>query len=167
MANKKISDLTTRTLASGDFVEFETSGGLSGKTDVANFGMGAWDAYSPAVAHISYGGTGSLASYRYKVTGKTCIGRIYIAMGTGAAVDGSVSITLPVPAYLADDQYVCGVASLFSGAATFSGTYHTSGSIYVSAISGSYLNDAALSSTVPFTWGSGCKIIIDYRYETA
>jgi hypothetical protein len=146
------------------------------ETKVTNneFEQIAWASYSPTPTGITIG-NGTVTAL-WKQIGKEIIVDAVITFGSTTSVTGAVSISLPATAatrYGSLFSVVDGVSALNdSGIATYVGVVFFNNStstanIRVSNASGTYLATTELSSTVPFTWGTGDSIQTKFNYEPA
>ena len=99
--------------------------------------IGTWQDWTPTINNATQG-NGTVTA-RYVQIGKLVIGMFTFTLGSTSAVSGDVNITLPV-----------------TGATT-----------NVNLASLSYVENATLSSSVPFTWGTGDVISFGFSYEAA
>lgn len=128
----------------------------------------AWSAFTPTATNITQG-TGTYDCAYFQL-GKMVAAQYKFTLGGTSAIGSGVTLTLPVtakkalafrfPVQLQDT----GNAS-YNGAAVNTST--TVLRIYANAASGSYVTDADLSSTVPFTWGTNDVIEFTIVYEAA
>lgn len=147
-------------------------GAVQPKALVTGTGSGwAWQSYTPTLANLTLG-NGTLTG-KYCQIGKTVVGRISFVLGSTSAVGTSPTFTLPVTAiggYAGNEPlgtvffYDSGIA-LYTGQLTLFST--TVVAITASAASGSYVTNAGITSTVPFTWGTSDSILIEFMYEAA
>lgn len=130
----------------------------------------AWRSYTPTLTNITLG-NGSVAA-AYTQIGKTISFRILITFGSTSAMGSSPFISLPVNAAAA---YASGFSSvgvcdcLNAGVAAFGGQCRldTGTDIYPYPANGAGGQLVALSSTVPFTWGTGDQLTLTGTYEAA
>lgn len=131
----------------------------------------SWITWSPALTNLS-GGTQSYA--KYTQIGKKVSFRFKYTLA-GAGISGSVSFTLPVTAhadYVSEDQPVNTTVFYDAGNNDYLGGLRfataTTVNLIVTNATGTYGTLATpLSSTVPFTWGSGDYITANGEYEAA
>lgn len=127
----------------------------------------AWTTWSPTLTNLT-GGTQTYA--KYLQVGKTVYCRFKYTLA-GAGVGGAVSFTLPVTAsadYATSGEFFMGnVALIDAGVNFYAGLvlWNTSTSVKIRRQSGTTIDD--VSSTVPFTWGSGDFIQAHFMYEAA
>lgn len=134
----------------------------------------SWQSWSPTWTNLTVG-NGSLASV-YTQIGKTVIARISLVFGASTSISGTVSFTLPVTSINyglgGTAQPVVGWSWLedtgntnYQGNVSLAST--TTGRVKVYTTSSTYAGTADLSSTIPFTWGSGDSINVTIVYEAA
>lgn len=128
---------------------------------------GEWTSWTPTYNNIS-GGTVEFAEYTQ--IGKTVHFKIN---RTVTSVSGDVTITLPVTAPAATNTATPIGTVLFTdnGAAVYTGvvTQESTSTMKLRAIAagGTYASTANVSSSVPFSWGSGDLISLHGTYEAA
>jgi hypothetical protein len=131
-------------------------------------GVDAWTAYTPTFAGTTLG-TGSVVG-AYQRVGRTIFFRAWFALGSGSAVTGPVTVTLPVTARdlaarvaAAFVVYEDGNGGNYAGWSRISSA-ETVMELYVIGTAGIGTN---LSATSPFTWASGDIIAVTGTYEAA
>jgi hypothetical protein len=130
----------------------------------------AWQTFSPSLTNLS-GGTMNYC--QYTKIGKTVFVRLKYTLA-GAGVGGAVAIGLPVTAtsnYASSDngETLQGSVGLIDATTTYwigAVLSLTTTTVRIRALNGSS-NLVALSSTVPFTWGSGDFLSVAFQYEAA
>lgn len=131
--------------------------------------IGTWTAWTPTLTNLTLG-TGATSTHRYSQINKVIVFRSKIVLGTGGAIGGVFSMTLPVNAY-ATHSVTAAVNLLNSGGSVHLGavTNNGVGTIEVQAISasGSYATMTQVTTGVPFTWDVGDIITINGVYEAA
>ncbi len=128
----------------------------------------SWTSYSPTLVNITLG-TGGTSVFSYAVSGTTVTVRGIITLGTGGALTGSPTFTLPLTAQA---QNILGVARLTdTGTADYAGLciYASSTTATLRALNaaGTYAVNTILSATIPFTWGNTDIIAVNITYEAA
>ena len=127
----------------------------------------AYETYTPTWSGLTVG-NGTQAFYYGRIN-KLVYGYGTLTLGSTSSVTGPVTFTLPVTARStvvwgntrltdagnADYQGLCGDSSTTAARVTALKT------------DGTYLQTVALSSTVPFTWGSTDTITVYFLYEAA
>lgn len=128
----------------------------------------AWQSWTPTFTNLS---GGAITSAKYIQIGKTVFFELLYTLA-GAGVAGNVTFTLPVTASSAYTQSSIGSTTLddtgnnsYMGQVSMAST--TTAFIYVNNTNSTYLGVSALSSTVPFTWGSTDRIAAAGWYEAA
>lgn len=134
-------------------------------------GSGAWASWTPTWTNLSVG-NGTVVA-KYIQNGKTVTARLSIVLGTTTAISGEVSFTLPVTSVAypgtgtttpigngtAYDSGVAQYQMVISWAST------TTALCRVFDTSGTYSVQAAISSTVPFTWGTSDELNCEFYFE--
>lgn len=126
--------------------------------------------YVPQFTNLTVG-NGTLSS-EYNIKGNEISFWIVLTFGSTTAISGAVTITLPFSrrAYGVSTRQSNGLVRLTdTGTAAYAGLVAmdtTSANIVAQNAAGTYLAQAGLSSTVPFTWTTGDEILIDgVRYD--
>ncbi len=129
----------------------------------------SYTSYSPTLVNVTLG-TGGTSVFSYSVSGTQVNVRGAITFGTGGALTGSPTFTLPLTA-------VAGQSIFGSARFTDTGTADYAGStIYASTTTatmrcfnaaGTYAVNTILSGTVPFTFGNTDVIAVNFTYEAA
>ena len=137
------------------------STGLAWKTNSTQF---PWASYSPSTGGITIGN--ATVSTKWAQIGKTVFVNIFIILGSTSAITGDLRFSLPVGAnkFSGGSGWVEDSGTVYPGLVLINYT-----DIYLRAIntSGTYALSNNLSSTVPFTWGTGDLIILQATYEAA
>jgi hypothetical protein len=127
--------------------------------------VGAFGTYATSVSNISIGnGTTSL---RYRQIGKLVDFNFTLTFGSTTTISSSPNFTLPVAPTTSNSF---SVALLDSGTGWFPAFAITSSStcfLDLMTASGTYVGTGAFSSTAPFTWATGDKIVVNGSYEVA
>lgn len=134
---------------------------------------GAWTTWAPTWTNLSVG-NGTLVA-KYTRVGKTVEARMHLTFGSTTSVSGSVDFTLPVTAVALDgsaDIASIGNAVYYDGATNISfGRVQkrstTQAMFHAIVASGTYLSQANLSSTIPFTWNTSDQLTAHFSYEAA
>jgi hypothetical protein len=126
-----------------------------------------WAAYTPTTANLTVG-NGTLTA-RYQQIGKTVNVFVQFVLGSTSAMGSGPNFTLPVTAK--DDKFSAvgritdnGVKDYVAGLPCSSTTAYVQ-LILASGTYGSY--DGSITSTVPFTWGTGDYFTFQFTYEAA
>lgn len=140
------------------------------RTGQINPASEVWASYVPTFTNLS-GGTLNFA--KYIQIGKLTVVRFKYTLA-GAGVAGEVSMTLPVTANADYAGGIDGKRMLSSVSLIDNGINYWTGVIMtnsVTVVNVRYLSSTntavALSSTAPFTWGTGDFIQGEFSYEAA
>jgi hypothetical protein len=134
-----------------------------------------WKSWTPTWANVTKG-TGATETYAYMRLGKLVIAHGSLTLGTGGAVSGSVTVTMPIATSTSSISTTAGAAFFFdtSASATFQGTVDiatnsSTATIRASDSSTTYLSRTNLSSTIPFgaAWAAGDRIGFNVIYQVA
>jgi len=134
----------------------------------------SWQAWTPTLTNLTAGNGTTVA--RYYQNGKLVIGYFIFTFGSTSSITGSVSVSLPVNA--STSYPLTGLAP--AGNSTLEDYVNTTYKgdvgvyrdlqrffVYVMNASSTYASQAALSSTVPFTWGTNDVLYFNFVYEAA
>jgi hypothetical protein len=128
---------------------------------------GSYTAYTPTLTNITLG-NGTVYA-RYIQIGKLVAVEFEFTMGSTSAMGTNPQFTLPITAALGQYRNA-GVGTLQDAGTSnvpanpfFVGTTN----VYIAALntSGTYLNETAISATVPFTWTTNDRISVSVVYE--
>ena len=125
---------------------------------------GGWTAWTPSLRNGVTIGNGTETA-RYQKIGKTVIFYWKFALGSTSALGtgGFVQIALPItPLY---DVWIGGADYLDSGVAHYTGFVQIDPN--TTTFIPKYNNGGNISTTVPFTWGTGDEIYCTGFYEVA
>lgn len=132
--------------------------------------LGGWEAYTPTWTASTTNpalGNGTLTG-RYTVLGKTCVGSIYLLMGSTTTYgSGAWALGLPFTAASAGVRYSGTWIIIDPGVANYSGTLFIVA--WKNTIDG-FIRDGYsnfFSATNPYTWGSGDYLTVSFTYEIA
>lgn len=152
-----------------DYLMFYTG---SAWVHIAN--SGAWTSYTPTWGGAVTIGNGTSTGAFTRV-GKTVHFRAKLVWGsTSSMAAASATVTLPVTSLAAGANAACRVdfyddSSVATGGLTMGflvlGT--TTATLWRTAAGGSYVDSAALSSTIPFSWAAPDEIRVSGTYEAA
>jgi hypothetical protein len=155
--------------------------GLAGTTDVAHAngstvacGMSslyltaeAWTAFTPSWTNLTVGAGGTNTG-AYVQIGKTVHFRTRFIFGSGSAVGTNPQITLPVTIKDYVTRSIIGSVMLEdNGTGTYTGVVLTDGTIYAHLTSGTYLQQAQMTASAPWTWTTNDSIETTGTYEAA
>lgn len=141
---------------------------------LAGTGSGwSWQSFTSTFTNLTVNNGTQNSSYTQ--IGKTVIARIDLTFGTTSAISGAVVFTLPVTAATMPGTATVqpiGTVQMYDGGSIITQgwvayTSTTTGSLYVSTASGTYVAFAGLSSTIPYTWSAGKEIHILLTYQAA
>ncbi len=129
---------------------------------------GAWTSYTPTLGWNN--GTGGSVTARYAKFGRTVHGSVLAILGTGFSF-GSLTVSLPF-AKQASTSPVNASWTLddFGAGETLGinrGTFDNTVAAYVPIASTPYITPANPTSTIPFPWAAGDRIIVAFTYESA
>ena len=126
---------------------------------------GAWTTWSPTLNNVTIG-NGTLSA-RYAQTGKVVTFSLTFTFGSTSAITGSPNFALPSTP---NSNFSSFCNLLDTGTAVyFANGFYQSGGVFLDVLnaSGTYVGASAFSATVPFTWTTGDKIIVNGTYEVA
>jgi hypothetical protein len=138
-------------------------------TDFMTAATSAWTTWTPTLTNLTLGSGSSMG--RYRQLGKTVDFRWKFIFGSGSAITGLPRFSLPVAPHA---NYIVTVDLL--GVGTLGDTGNNSywalarlgsGSTGEIVGIGTSSQHIAVSSTVPFTWGSGDSMSVSGTYEAA
>lgn len=129
---------------------------------------GAWTTFSPTLTGITLG-TGSTVTARKIQIGKTVHFVVDIVLGTGGALTGAVTITLPVVALsvAAVRKLSCGftdATGLFYPGQTYN---ESTTAVNLAYFSGTPVSLVALGASAPFVWAVNDILHLSGSYEAA
>jgi hypothetical protein len=131
---------------------------------------GAWADWGTTPTNLTVG-SGTLVSRCCEI-GKTRICHIEFTYGTGSSVSGEPSFSLPDDINAAV-TLLTGTGTIYDSSAGSTGRFDafvfngTSSTVIIRLrnASGTYVQYTSISSTVPFTWATGDKMVLDFTYE--
>lgn len=134
---------------------------------------GAWTSYTPTI----YGGSSALGNgtltTAWVQVGDIVFHRGILILGSTTVIDSGFGLGVPVAPTVTSSDPAGTVRYLETGVATFAGnaTWGSSGATVIwrpmRFIVGTDGKDAAISSSTPFTWGTGDQIRFAFFYEAA
>jgi hypothetical protein len=133
---------------------------------------GGWISYTPTFTGLSGSGTYT-TSAKYRVIGKTVIGRVKVTVASGTPVNGSVTFTLPVTAAdtTTNEAIIGSTMILDSGNQYYPGfTFgfsSTVAGVLVGNATSTYFLVNGLSAGVPMTWTTNDYFSAEFTYEAA
>ena len=144
---------------------------VQAKRGVGDLTVGVWEDYTPTFTNITVG-NGTLNA-RYCQINKFVAYTIELVFGSTTSFGGSgVTVTLPVTAsntYQVGNggQVTCEDASTTDYWGTLFRYSSTAVGVYVGNAASTYLRFTSLSGSVPFTWTTGDRLVIQDFYESA
>lgn len=145
---------------------------FAAKSTTADFPNSAWTTWTPTWTNLTVGN--ATQDFRYKQYGKLVVVRGQITLGSTSSMGNSPNFTLPVnmntTGLSANISEVGICVHRISGVTYHGRLYYNSGStlgVYANLVNGNYSSDAAVTATVPATWGNGSILIIHGFYEAA
>jgi hypothetical protein len=166
--------ITVTNLAQGMFnLNLSITGSLSGSLNGATINNTAWTSYTPVWTANSVNpviGNGIITG-QYKVIGKTCFVRGNVAMGSTTTFgSGEWYISMPLTASNAD-AILMTAQLLDNGSAWYNATLNgaRAGFNYKSAIQYQAVGGTAndINATQPFTWTTGDRFLWNGSFEIA
>lgn len=129
----------------------------------------AWGSYTPTTTGLTL--TGGTLKANYIQLGKTVTFKVSFLLGSGSAVTGSPTFTLPVPAtsFYAVNSGMIGLSNFVNtGSADYLGSVRLNSTTACGVlIIGSSGLSTAVSSSAPFSFTSGSLIVLQATYEAA
>lgn len=133
----------------------------------------AWQSWTPTWTNLTV--ASSTVTAKYTQIGKTIYYRVAVVLGGGNAPSGAVQFTLPATSVsYAGTSTIPPIGTVVfndSSVNVYQGTVGwvdtTHGVIVVNQASTTYLTQANISSTIPFTFGNGDEIVAQGFYEAA
>lgn len=133
---------------------------------------GAWTSWTPSWTNLTVGN--GTVSAKYIAAGKLIIGRLALTWGSTTSASGAVSVSLPATAsseYVTDKVFFGNVRLEDAGVTSTAGYFRlrttTTVDIVAMNAASTYINFAAVSNTVPWTWGTGDNMHAQFMYEAA
>jgi hypothetical protein len=144
----------------------------SGISSVTNDVDSAWQSWTPSIGGTGWALGDAVAVGRYKQIGKTIIANASITFAAGSTFGaGNLTVSIPVTAVAASNQFVGLVRLVDTGTANFVGHAAlgstTTVTIFVGRADATYLAQSNVTSTVPFTWVSTDVLRYQIIYEAA
>lgn len=161
------TSITTAKLASGAVTQAKLS------TTAGEIGA-SWATWTPTLTAITLG-NGTLTA-KYVQIGKVVTLRFNFVLGSTSAIGTNPKFTLPVTSL---SYGASGTETIRVGGAMFEDTgvtnahgivgliSTTEAGFYVNSANGTYVGIAGISSTVPWTWGTGDSLNTTFSYEAA
>lgn len=140
----------------------------NGTSWVVSSSVSGWTAYTPSFSNATIG-NGTVAFY-YKQIGKTVFVRGSFTLGTTSNIGTLLDWTLPVvqasnypTAQSVGSAQYYGAGRLFSGTSVFIGGGLLRSIVFTTL--GSYIANAEVTPTVPFSWGNTNTFFVELEYE--
>ena len=127
-----------------------------------------WVAYTPTLTNITIG-TGGTTAFFYQEVGNQTNVRGRITLGTGGALTGVATFSLPSNAVTADQFWDAGCVMIDGGTMFHPGTVRvgtSTATVLAHNTSGTYGHIVNTSATIPFTWTSTDVINVGFSYES-
>jgi hypothetical protein len=126
----------------------------------------SWATWSPTVTGLTKGNGTEVA--RYRNNGKMVDIFYQFTLGSTSSITGQVYLTPPVNS-IYDLSIACAYFYDAGVADVPAGIYMAKTVIYPKTMgtAGTYLNQAQLNATTPFTWGTGDMFNFNFSYEVA
>jgi hypothetical protein len=131
---------------------------------------GTFTSFTPTWNNVTVGnGTSSGA---YTTVGDFVYGYASLTLGSTSSITGNVNLVFPVTFSAPDEHFQSLCRYSDTGTAAYGGlgvAVLSTNSIYLTAgtASGTYLGEANVNSTVPFTWVNTDKILVNFTYRKA
>jgi len=130
-----------------------------------------WDSWIPSWTNVTIGN--ATVEGRYKKIGKIVVFRLGVKLGNSSSVSGNIIFSLPVTSKSYPNTatvQIIGQGGLYPAGtgvtyAVVGWNSTTTAFIGVNNSAGTYVTNAATSSTVPFTWATNHEIYITGFYE--
>jgi hypothetical protein len=135
------------------------------------YGYPSYFSFTPFLNNVNI--AGGTVTGRFSIIGKLVKVQTYTTFGTATPVSGSVTEQIPVGTMTGSAVQPLGVAVFgdVSPAAQYAGIVNISSStliLYRTFVVGTtYITQATISATIPFTWASGDRIMCEYAYFLA
>jgi hypothetical protein len=130
-----------------------------------------WSAYTPTFTNMTIGN--ATVNFRYSQIGKNVTVQGDVTFGSTTSISGMPVISLPVTAssQLAPSTQLGGAYAEDAGLTGFALMFRlnntTSMNVLAFGAGGTWLTTAPVSSTIPFTWGTGDLFRFTITYEAA
>lgn len=126
----------------------------------------AWTAFTPSWGGITVGNGTSLGAY--KRINNTVLYRASFEFGSTSSIV-SLGLAFPITINSGYSTYApIGTCSLNdNGGLIYLAIHYKDSGIYIQSANATYVAHSGVSSTVPFTWGTGDRIAVGGFYEAA
>ena len=140
---------------------------LKASADVSD-AYGVWQDYTPTMGNVTVG-DGTLLG-RYAQVGNLVAYSVEFTLGSTSAITGIIQVHAPVTPK-GDVRFQVNAELKQNGGSVYptSGALAASTNSNINAMntSGTYATFSGTSATVPFTWGSGDRVVVTGVYEAA
>ncbi len=147
---------------------------VTGSSSVSNVTQYSWQSFTPTWSNLTVGN--AIQSFHFMQVGKLVVFHGFITLGSSSSVGNGPSFSLPVAAsgyigtasgvpYIGLAEFEDHTNAGYAGLLSLSGP--TLALPVVQLASGTYVQIATLSSTVPATWGTGDEFRFSGHYEAA
>jgi hypothetical protein len=131
---------------------------------------GTFTSFTPTWNNVTVGNGTSTGAYT--TVGDFVYGYASLTLGSTSSITGNVNLVFPVTFSAPDEHYQSLCRYIDTGTASYGGfgvAVSSTSSIYLTAgtASGTYLGEANVNSTVPFTWVNTDKILVNFTYRKA
>jgi hypothetical protein len=131
---------------------------------------GTFTSFTPTWNNITVGNGTSTGAYM--TVGDFVYGYASLTLGSTSSITGNVNLVFPVTFSAPDEHFQSLCRYSDTGTAAYGGlgvAVLSTNSIYLTAgtASGTYLGEANVNSTVPFTWANTDKILVNFTYRKA
>jgi hypothetical protein len=131
---------------------------------------GAYTAYTPTTTNITLGN--GTKTGRYLLVGKMCHVEVKIVFGSTTTIGSPAYLSLPFNVATLGAFSTAGDTSFQDSGTSnvIGGAVHSSANEVILVAyntAGTYISEAAVSATVPFTWTTNDVITFSYVYEVA
>jgi hypothetical protein len=129
-----------------------------------------WTSYTPTWTNLTVG-NGTLTG-KYAYAGVTTLFRVEFTLGSTSSVGSGPTFTFPQQAVAHESYHQLGFAvmhdvgtAVYNGLIIFSDT--SNAALQILNVGSTYPTIVSVTSTVPFTWTTGDKLLISGYYERA
>jgi hypothetical protein len=144
---------------------------LADAVDTTVAGFGTWTTYTPTLVNITLGSGGTVTA-AYARVNKFYAVRLVIGLGSGGSFTGTATVT--TPANMASNMNAIAIGQvrmLDTGSAFYLGWVTASGTNTVQfqagTAGGTFVGQAAVNTTTPFTWTNTDVLWSYFTFEAA
>ena len=123
-----------------------------------------WLAFTPVWTNLTVGNASSNLG-GVSIDDRVCSFHTYLKWGSTTSISGAVTLTLPITAANYSGTTFLGLCRYVAAGAGYLGIINSAGVISVFNASATYLQNTALSATIPNTWTTNDEIEIQAFYE--